>query len=127
MQLFLEPTKNTPYVNMDAHKGIIEFRGVSSPENSLAFYEPVFETLDAYKNTNGTELEVNMAFVHFNTSSSKCLFDIFKQIKRISNSGREVTINWFYDEYDDDMKEVGEDYSEILDMEFMYHIMDEDE
>ncbi len=126
MQLFLEPTKNTPFVNLDPQKGLIEFKGVSSPENSLAFYEPVFKALDAYKDSHTTGLQVNMAFVHFNTSSSKCLFDIFKQIKRISKSGNQVTINWFYDEYDDDMKEVGEDYSEILDMEFMYHIMEED-
>ena len=92
----------------------------------MAFYEPVFQALNAYKDSSTTDLEVNMAFVHFNTSSSKCLFDIFKQIRTISRTGKDVTINWFYDEYDDDMKEVGEDYSEILDMEFIYHILEED-
>ena len=126
MQYFVEPTRNTPFVNLDVQKGIIEFKGVSSPENSLAFYQPVFEMLPKYRQASSGNVEVNMAFVHFNTSTSKCLFDIFKEIKQIEKNGVNVNVNWFYDEFDEDMKEVGEDYSDILDIPFTYHVMEEE-
>ena len=87
MQFSIEPTKNTPYVNIDAEKGIMEVKGVSSPENALAFYEPVFEYLLGYASKGTDRLVVEMAFVHFNTSSSKCLFDIFKHIKKLETKG----------------------------------------
>ena len=69
---------------------------------------------------------VEMAFIHFNTSSSKCLFDIFKHIKKLETKGVTIEVNWHYDEFDEDMREVGEDYADILDLEFSYHIMEEE-
>ncbi len=124
MRFFLEPTKNTPYVNLDIKNGLIEFKGVSSPSNSLAFYTKIFKVINLYKKSKRKTVEVNLAFTHFNTSSSKCLFDILKQIKGLEKMGKDVTINWFYEEFDDDMREVGEDYSDVINMPFLYFTLD---
>ena len=124
MKYLIEPTRNTPYVNFDYNSGILELKGISSPENSLEFYNPVFKAVDQYKELGKNQLEVNMALEYFNTSSSKCIYQIFKGIKRISESGRSVVINWMYDSDDEDMREVGEDYSDILGLEFNYLEMD---
>lgn len=124
MRYYINPTKNTPYVNLDIKKGLIEFKGVSSPSNSIAFYDKIFKVLNLYRKSSNKELEVNMAFTHFNTSSSKCLFDILKAIKVLEKSGKDVTINWFYEQFDEDMREVGEDYSDVINMPFLYFEMD---
>ena len=124
MKYLIEPTRNTPFINFDYGSGILELKGVSSPENSLEFYNPVFKAVDKYREMGMENLEVNMALEYFNTSSSKCLYQIFKGIKRIADGGRSVVINWMYDIDDEDMREVGEDYSDILGLEFNYMEMD---
>jgi len=124
MKYIVEPTRNTPFVNFDYELGLLELKGISSPENSLDFYNPVFKAVDQYNTTNNSSLEVNMALEYFNTSSSKCLYQIFKGIKKLRENGRQVIINWMYDADDEDMKEVGEDYSDILGLDFNYMELD---
>ena len=53
---------------------------------------------------------------YFNTSSSKCILDVFKKLESIADS--EVSIKWFYEEDDEDMLEAGEDYEAIIDLKF---------
>ena len=52
----------------------------------------------------------------FNTSSSKCILDVFKKLETLS--GTEVKVNWYYEEDDEDMLEAGEDYQAIIDLPF---------
>ncbi len=116
--LILTPTGNTPYINFDASKGILDLKGRSTPENSIEFYEPIMNWLDTYmKQPNGTTC-VNVTFEYFNTSSSKCILDIFRRIAVLHKNGNEVVINWFFEEDDEDMQEAGEDYSDILGVPF---------
>lgn len=124
MRYFIKPTKNTPYVNLDIKKGIIEFKGVSSPSNSLEFYDKIFKVLNLYYRSARKELDVHMAFTHFNTSSSKCLFDILKALKTMQKKGKDVTVNWYYEEFDEDMREVGEDYRDVIGLPFLYFAME---
>lgn len=116
----IEPTQVTPLFHLDLRSGTLEFRGRSSPSASQSFYRPILHTIeDAFEKGTRT-LTANFAFEYFNTSSSKCLFDILKRLAAFKNSGANVTINWMYDEYDDDMKETGEDYEDILGVSFNY-------
>lgn len=57
---------------------------------------------------------------YFNTSSSKCLYDILKEIKYLSDQGKEVNVRWYYEQDDEDMMEAGEDYSDLLDLPFVF-------
>ena len=62
----------------------------------------------------------NFKFEYFNTSSSKCLFDIFRKLNIVKESGFDLSINWYYEEDDEDMLEAGEDYADLLGIEFNY-------
>ena len=119
-KVFIEPTRTTPLVNFDPEEGILEMKGRSSPENSIEFYQKIMEGLDAYASSGSSEITVNFAFEYFNTSSSKCLFDVFKKLSKIMETGMKITINWCYEEGDDDMMEAGEDYSDLLDLDFNF-------
>lgn len=125
-KVFIEPTRTTPLINFDPEEGLLEMKGRSSPENSIQFYLKVMENLERFAVSGGPHLRVNIAFEYFNTSSSKCLFDVFKRICKIENSGREITINWYYEEGDEDMMEAGEDYSDLLDLDFNFFEIEED-
>lgn len=125
-KVFVEPTRTTPLVKFDPDEGLLEMKGRSSPENSIQFYQKVLDNLEEYGRSGGDELIANFAFEYFNTSSSKCLFDVFKRLNKLDAIGKEVTINWYYEEGDDDMMEAGEDYSDLLDLDFNFFEIEED-
>lgn len=126
-KVFIEPTRTTPLINFDPDEGILEMKGRSSPENSIQFYQRVLDNLDEYAASDKQEFTANIAFEYFNTSSSKCLFDIFKRLSKIESNGKTITINWYYEEGDDDMMEAGEDYSDLLDLDFNFFEIEEDD
>ena len=96
-KIFIEPTRVTPLVNFDPDEGLLEIKGRSSPENSILFYQKIIDNLDEYIQSDLTDFKANFSFEYFNTSSSKCLFDVFKRLSRIEESGKGLTINWYYE------------------------------
>ncbi len=116
--LVLEPSNLTPSINFNAAEGKLELKGRSIPENSIEFYQPVYDWLDAYVASPQSKTIVHVQFDYFNTSSSKCILDILKKIDKIDDNGNDVLIKWYYDENDEDMMEAGEDYSDLLEAPF---------
>ena len=123
--LVLQPTAHTPSVDLNPETGIFVFKGRSTPENSVEYYDPIFKWLDKYVQNPLPKTIVNLHFEYFNTSSSKCILDVLKKFVKLHNAGNEVKIQWFYEEEDDDMKEAGEDYSDILDIPFEIQVIEE--
>jgi len=116
--LTLQPGPKTPHILLDV-KGYIELKGKSIPENSVEFYKPVFDWLDNYASSPNASTRVLVELEYFNTSSSKCILDIFRRLETIHKSGKsQVAINWLYDEDDEDMMETGEDYQTIVKVPF---------
>lgn len=122
----IEGTPKTPTVKFDADKGVVEIKGRSIPENSIEFYKPLVEWLDEYAKKPKDETTVNVQLEYFNTSSSKCILDVFKKLESIHKAQQnEVLINWYYEEDDEDMLEAGEDYESIIRVPFkMVEIVD---
>jgi hypothetical protein len=114
----IEGTPKTPTVKFDDHSGVLVIRGRSIPENSIDFYKPLIDWLDAYADGTGEGLTLNMELEYFNTSSSKCILDVFKKLENISKQGKSVAVKWHYEEDDEDMLEAGEDYDAIIDINF---------
>ena len=59
-----------------------------------------------------------MRLEYFNTSSSKCILDVFKKLEKLKNTGADVHVNWYFETDDEDMEEAGEDYQAIVDLPF---------
>ncbi|MEP4533691.1 MAG: DUF1987 domain-containing protein [Cyclobacteriaceae bacterium] len=124
-KLFIEPTRVTPLVSFDPEVSLLEIKGRSSPENSILFYEKVLSVIDSFIESDSEGLTANFSFEYFNTSSSKCLFDVFRRLAKLEESGKTLTINWFYEEDDEDMMEAGEDYADLLDLEINFEEIEE--
>ena len=121
----IEGTPKTPTVNFDAATGKIEVKGRSIPENSIEFYRPLVEWLEEYSKEPHDLTNVNIQLEYFNTSSSKCILDVFKKLEAIKKAKNEVVINWYYEEDDEDMLEAGEDYESIIRIPFkMIEVVD---
>jgi hypothetical protein len=75
--------------------------------------------LKAFGQTGPAKLSVRIFLKYFNTSSSKCLFDLLSDIKDIQdNNNTELDMTWNYVEGDEEMEEEITDFKESLDMSF---------
>ena len=114
----IEGTPKTPTVKFDSIQGIIEIKGRSNPENSREFYKPLMDLLEEYAKDPGDKTIVNIQLEHFNTSSSKCILDVFKMLEAIYQAKHEVEVNWYYEKDDEDILEAGEDYKSLIGIPF---------
>jgi len=115
--LHIPGTAKTPAV--DFTDGALEISGKSIPENSIEFYQPLYDWLDQYGQQAAKSTILKVRLEYFNTSSSKCLLDVFRKLEAIQKSGKsQVSVTWMYEEEDEDMMEAGEDYCEIVGLPF---------
>lgn len=114
----IEGTPKTPTIEFQPESGELLIRGRSIPENSIEFYKPLVDALEAYANGPKDSTTVNIQLEYFNTSSSKCILDVFKKLEAINSQNNGVTVNWHYEEDDEDMLEAGEDYQAIINIPF---------
>jgi hypothetical protein len=116
--LNLEGSPKTPTIEFNSGSGYLLIRGRSIPENSIEFYKALIESLEAYNDAPQSNTKVDIQLEYFNTSSSKCILDVFKKLEAINSGSSEVVINWYYEEDDEDMLEAGEDYQAIINIPF---------
>lgn len=116
--IVIEGTPKTPSIKFDPSEGVFEISGRSIPENSVDFYKPLLEWLDMYKEAPLDKTVVKIKLEYFNTSSSKCILDVFKKLESIHKAQNDVEVNWYYEEDDEDMLEAGEDYESIIRVPF---------
>ena len=114
----IEGSPKTPTILFETEKGTLVIKGRSIPENSIEFYKPLVDALEKYSAQPQPTTNVTIQLEYFNTSSSKCILDVFKKLEAINKAGSSVTINWHYEVDDEDMLEAGEDYQAIISVPF---------
>ena len=122
---YLEATPKTPRLYFSRETGEFEISGRSIPENSIEFYKPIINWLDNYIDDPNHRTLLVIKLEYFNTSSSKCLVEILRRLEGLKNQSF-VSVNWCYEEEDEDMKESGEDFKEIIKIPIEMVLISED-
>src|SRR3954467_241552 len=117
-KLHLEESISTPAVSFDSKSGLLELSGTSTPEDSFAYYKPIFNWLDDYSTSPNKSTKLSIKLDYFNTSSSKCVLNILKKIEKLYQAGNEAEIFWHYHPDDKDMLDIGNDLHSILKVPF---------
>ena len=121
----IEPSQNSPLVNFDPEKGILLFEGKSLMEDSESFYMPLVNWIIEYMKNPVKGTVVDFKYEYFNTSSSKWLITITKQLKILYDEDPDTKVNWYWP---DDILEYGEVIRDLVDMPInMIEIESEDE
>ena len=111
--LIIEASKYTPEIALNAETNILSIKGKSYPENTFDFYSPVMEWLQTYFGQETVPKTIfDFDIIYFNSSSSKLFFDLFDLLEEAQNDGKEITVNWYYDEENESAEEAGEDFKE---------------
>ena len=126
--LKIKGTNVSPEVNFDHVSMSFEMSGYSRPENVRDFYMPLLTWLEEFvveitrnKPSISKPIAFNYRMIYFNSSSAKFLFDMITHINAIHKAKMPVMINWYFDEDDEELKEAGEELSEMADFPFSYY------
>lgn len=114
--LIIEATDETPKVVLDPGNNTFEFSGKSLPEDVTTFYGPVLDWLDSYAESPNEKTVVKFNLVYFNTASSKLILDILFKLEEFHDDGHDISVEWHYQEEDEDMEEAGEEYADLVEM-----------
>ena len=125
MSLLIEATVKTPKIMVDSEGGRILIAGISIPEDPHEFYHPVESELDNYLENPAAETSLDFQLEYFNTSSTMVIRNIIRKLAN-SASKTNLKVNWFYEEYDEDMKEAGDEFK-LLFNELNFDIVPVDE
>lgn len=114
----VEASAKTPTVELDADKGVLLFRGRAIPENTIDFFQPINNWVEKYCQFPKEETTLQIRLEYFNTSSSKCILDLFRKFESLNRDKSKVSVQWFFESGDEDMEEAGEDYQAIVRLPF---------
>jgi hypothetical protein len=117
--LLIESTKKTPEVSFNVD-GRLKISGRSIPEDPTQFYDQLFEWIYFYCQEASDNITLDIELEYFNSGSSKAILHILRALVDISKKGKRLSINWYYEEGDDDLMERGEYYESILDFKFSF-------
>ena len=127
---YIAPTAFSPEIKFSPQESTFIIKGSSRPEDVRELFDPALEWLSGYlesikeghphQYTGNNPLIFQFDMEYFNSSSAKFFYDFIIMIKRFRSAGIPVSIVWYYDPEDTDMKEAGEDLSILSGMEFIY-------
>jgi SiaC family regulatory phosphoprotein len=109
--------KNTPNVSFNAKTNLLVISGKSYPENARKFYDEVLLNLKAH--LFPTDFTIEMNFDYVSSSSVISLLEMLKKLKNISQATN-FSVRFIYENGDDDMLGVGENYEKITGFKFEY-------
>ena len=113
------PQKHTPDVELDSASGILTFSGQCYIDNAEKFFRPIFEWIDEYLEEPGKSILFEMQLDYFNTSSAKCIWEMFLRFEKYcKEKNGNVLINWYFEEDDENTRELFEDFKAEVDLRF---------
>lgn len=118
----IESTRHTPLVIVDETAGSIEIAGVSIPENAYVFFRPVEDFIESLDPESAKGIVFTFRLEYMNTLSSKAFLDYMRTVKDLKHIP--LTVTWEYYSDDEEMRDHGETFSEIVDIPFNYAAVD---
>jgi hypothetical protein len=125
----IAPTEDSPSIIFDTTTNHFVVSGSSRPENAKTFYTPIMDWLTTYlesrslpKQNNNEESKLIFTFrlEYFNSATAKCIVDILFILKKFVEQGFFIKIEWFCDQRDEDMLEMGNEFAEAVGLKLDY-------
>jgi Ran GTPase-activating protein (RanGAP) involved in mRNA processing and transport len=112
-----ESSKRTPRILLEP--GRIFIMGRSIPDNPGEFFRPVLEWISLFAKENSEVTEIDLGFEYINTSSTKWIFTIVKELAEMKDIETKAKVTWYYEHGDDDLCELGFILRSLVDCPFL--------
>lgn len=120
----INATKATPAINFNSQTGILSINGRSIPEDSVSFFEPLQNIVRQYLENSLPNNTINIRLDYLNSSSTACLLGILRDYEKLNKTITTI-VNWQYESEDEDILNIGLNFSEIIDLKFNMIVVDE--
>lgn len=111
----IEATERSPLIEFDFASNEYLIKGESYPEDVTEFYGPLMQKLEPHlRAASGTDISFVFDLIYFNSSTAKILMGLFDLLDEVAGDGNDVKVTWKYEEGDDNMEELGEEFGEEL-------------
>ena len=120
----INATKATPAINFNSQSGILSINGRSIPEDSVSFFEPLQNIVRQYLENSLPNNTINIRLDYLNSSSTACLLGILRDYEKLNKTITTI-VNWQYESEDEDILNIGLNFSEIIDLKFNMIVVDE--
>ena len=118
--LRIQATVKTPEVLFDPANEVFEIKGKSVPDDAEEFYHDILEWVEDYVSNPKENTIFKIDLEYFNISSSKRILFLFYKLNELKEKGNDIKIIWYYNEDDEDMFEVGQDYAFMVKIPFEF-------
>ncbi|HCM75467.1 MAG TPA: nuclear pore complex subunit [Cytophagales bacterium] len=116
--LEIAETADTPGIVLDKGLGKFQFSGRSLNDNVSAFYQPVIAWFKEYAKSPNSETDLHFKFEYLNVESSKEVLNILTVMESVKGA----RVSWYFNEDDEDMEEIGDEISELVNIPFEFKI-----
>ncbi len=119
---------DTPEVQFDTSKELYTIIGKCHPENVRAFIDPLLEWIEAYETHTETEKELHLQllFTYLNSASLKYFLIFIQRLMKLHENGHKIRISWYFEPDDEDMKETGNEFFELTNINLPFEIIEYD-
>lgn len=118
MHVAIPETDFTPSVRISNEDNRIIITGPSRLEDPSPFFEKLTDVLNENIINFKTRFTLEFKLNYLNSSSSKWLFHILKNVQNRFGGNKIMNVNWYYDEDDEDILEAGEVFKNLLNVQF---------
>ena len=106
-------TNSTPSIFFDRKSELLKIEGRSLSSDPDSFYQPLEVLINRHLEQQNS-LQCTISLEYFNSSSSRSLWGFLKIIEQHAVNGKNVSVHWLHDSYDDDSVEFAEDLQRLL-------------
>jgi O-glycosyl hydrolase len=107
-----------PTIILNKEKNLFLIRGRSFPENAEELFKDTLQWLEEYAKNPNDKTVFTIKLYYYNSATARKLLEIFDILEKIKKSGKQVVVQWYYQEEDDVIRENGEDFALLFDIDF---------
>ncbi|MCG6657414.1 DUF1987 domain-containing protein [Halomonas campisalis] len=116
--LTIPGSQSTPAIQASWQAGRLSMQGDSYPENSYELFTQVIDWTERFLAEASHSLALDLELLYLNTSSVKAMMDIFDILEEAHQAGRQVRVVWRYDERNERIAELAEEFKEDCTFDF---------
>ncbi len=112
--LYIEGNELNPKIILSKDENQFEISGSSLADEPEENFRPALNWLLTYRENANPKTILEFKMNYINTASTKHILDLISSLEKMPNS----SVVWFYNDNNIDMKEIGEEFAEIVNIPF---------
>ena len=110
----IDGSERSPEIEFNFDTNSYHMKGESYPEDIAAFYGEIIASFGKHlSGLKGETVQFTFELIYFNSSTAKIVMGLFDMLDEAAEENA-VTVTWYYEEDDDNMEEMGEEFGEDL-------------